>query len=114
MVGVGGGFSHIDWVGVVVGGVKTTFYSSLVNNVTRRTTHKESVDHFGYFRGLNMSLFGIFRLLKKIKDPFWSFQAPNDALPWLNQVSECQPFWRFQALYINQPYLNYKAPELNN
>ena len=28
-------------------------------------SHKESVDHFGYFRGLNMSLFGIFRLLKK-------------------------------------------------
>ena len=30
MVGVGGGFSHIDWVGVVVGGVKTSFCTSLV------------------------------------------------------------------------------------
>ena len=29
MVGVGGGFSHIDWVGVVVGGVKTSFCTSL-------------------------------------------------------------------------------------
>ena len=30
MVGVGGGFSHIDWVGVVVGGVKTSFCTSRV------------------------------------------------------------------------------------
>ena len=29
MVGVGVGFSHIDWVGVLVGGVKTSFCSSL-------------------------------------------------------------------------------------
>ena len=30
VVGVGGGFSHIDWVGVVVGGVKTSFCTSLI------------------------------------------------------------------------------------
>ena len=30
MVGVGGCSSHIDWVGVVVGGVKTSFCTSLI------------------------------------------------------------------------------------
>ena len=49
----------------------------------------------------------------KNKEPFWSFKAPNNALPWLNQVPEIQPFWRFQAPYINQPCWSYKAPELN-
>ena len=35
MVGVGGSFSHIDWVGVVVGGVKTSFCTSLIPIVLR-------------------------------------------------------------------------------
>ena len=33
MVGVWGCSSHIDWVGVVVGGVKTSFCTSLVGVV---------------------------------------------------------------------------------
>ena len=59
-----------------------------------------------------MSLFGIFRLLKKM-GPFFRFQTPKIALLWLNQVPESQPFWMFQAPYVNQPYRSYKAPELN-
>ena len=58
--------------------------------------HKEFVDHFGYFRGLNMSLSGIFRLLKK--GAFWSFLAPNNAFSWLKQVPENQLFGYFRLL----------------
>ena len=38
MVGVGGCSSHIDWVGVVVGGVKTSFSTSLDQISAVKTT----------------------------------------------------------------------------
>ena len=55
-----------------------------------------------------MSLFGIFRLLKK-QEPFWSFQAFNNALSWQNQVPENQPLGSFRLL-IQQRYWSFKAP----
>ena len=39
----------------------------------------------------------VFFGFSKIKEPFWSFQAPDKAMLWLNLVPETNSFWRFEA-----------------
>ena len=54
---------------------KPVKYNMFCGELSDMFLHKESLELFGYFRGLKQHLFGVFRGLK-YGEPFWSFQGP--------------------------------------